>query len=130
MKILLDTNAWIWWLTNPAMLNRNAAALLGDPASVIYLSAASVLEIVIKHTIGKLVLPAAPEQLLPRAMAEDRLIELPIQHRHALQVATLPLHHRDPFDRLIIAQARVEGLPIMTADQQFTAYDAELIPAR
>jgi len=129
MRILIDTHAWLWWLADPARLDREAVALLRDPGTVVYLSAASVWEIVIKHGLGRLALPAPPGTLVPRAMAEDRLVALPIETGHVLQVAQLPLHHRDPFDRVIIAQAQVEGLPVLTADPRFGAYEVSLIPA-
>jgi len=129
MRILVDTHAWIWWLIEPQRLSRDAVTLLADRGTAVYLSTASVWEVIIKHAVGKLALPAAPEVLVPQAMADDGMIELPIAHRHALQVTHLPIHHRDPFDRVIIAQAQVEGMPILTADRRFAAYDVALIQA-
>ena len=129
MRILIDTHAWIWWLSQPTRLKAEAVTLLSDPATTAYLSAASVWEIVIKHGLGKLTLPAAPEVLVPRAMAEDGFVALAIEHRHVLQVAQLPPVHRDPFDRVIIAQAQVEGLPILTADETFSSYAVTVLAA-
>jgi PIN domain nuclease of toxin-antitoxin system len=129
MRILIDTHAWLWWLADPERLSAEAVALLCNPATVVYLSAASVWEVVIKHGLGRLALPAAPGVLVPRAMADDGMIGLAVETGHVLQVAQLPLHHRDPFDRLIIAQAQVEGLTVLTADPKFSAYSVTLIPA-
>ncbi len=129
MRLLVDTHVWLWWLTEPTRLNLEAGALLADPGNRIFLSAASVWEIVIKHALGKLTLPADPDQLVPRAMAEDGLIGLAIGHAHVLRVGRLPHHHRDPFDRVLVAQAQVEGMPILTADPVFGAYDVPLLRA-
>jgi PIN domain nuclease of toxin-antitoxin system len=129
MRILIDTQAWVWWLIEPRKLSRDAIALLEDRQTTVYLSTVCVWEVVIKYAVGKLVLPAAPAIMVPRSMADDGLVELPIEHRHALQVTHLPLHHRDPFDRVIIAQAQVEGMPILTADRQFARYDVDVIQA-
>jgi PIN domain nuclease of toxin-antitoxin system len=103
--------------------------LLNAWANTFYLSAASVWEIVIKHAAGKLRLPAEPVAYLRGRLAETPAGILPISHEHALQVALLPLHHRDPFDRMLIAQAQVEGLHLMTADRQFKAYPVDLVSA-
>jgi PIN domain nuclease of toxin-antitoxin system len=129
MRILVDTHVWLWWLSAPARLHPEAVTLLADAGNTLYLSAASVWEIVIKHGLGKLTLPSSPAVLVPQAIAEDGLVPLAIEHRHALAVTTLPPVHRDPFDRLIIAQAQVEGLPVLTADETFREYGVNVVPA-
>ena len=99
------------------------------PENELFLSAASAWEIAIKHAIGKLKLPEPPERYVPSRLEALRTLALPIEHSHALQVGSLPRHHRDPFDRLLIAQAQLEDLPILTSDEVFASYDVETIPA-
>jgi PIN domain nuclease of toxin-antitoxin system len=86
-------------------------------------------EIAIKFGVGKLRLPEQPDAYLPRVMRTMGITPLPIEHRHALHVATLPKHHRDPFDRLLVAQAQIEQLPLMTANASLRAYDVEIVAA-
>lgn len=130
MEILIDTHVWLWWITAPDRLRTGAIDMLNDRRNTIYLSAASVWEVVIKHARGKLQLPVPPAEFVPSRMARDGITGIAIEHAHVLQVTHLPLHHHDPFDRIIIAQAQVEGWPIMTADSWFNAYEVEVIPAR
>lgn len=130
MRILLDTQCWLWMLTEPDRLAESARGLLSSPDNELFVSAASSWEIAIKYSIGRLSLPSEPAMLVPQWLAESRVSSLAIEHDHALQVSKLPHHHRDPFDRMLIAQAHVERLPILTADRQFAAYDVELLPAR
>jgi PIN domain nuclease of toxin-antitoxin system len=101
--------------------------MLTDPTNERLLSAASSWEIAIKYALGKLPLPQPPAEYVPSRMARSRTKPLVIEHGHALHVATLPSHHRDPFDRLIIAQAHLERLPVLTADPQFERYDVQLL---
>lgn len=129
MRLLVDTHVWLWWLSEPSRLNSEALARLEDPNSVVLISAASVWEIVIKHSLGKLELPTAPEEFVPIAMAADGMAGLAIEHAHVLQVGQLPPLHRDPFDRLLVAQCQVESVPIMTADPLLLAYDIEVLKA-
>lgn len=91
------------------------------------LSAASSWEIAIKSALGKLNLPEPPEVYVPSRMKRSGVDALPIQHSHALRVASLPAHHRDPFDRLLVAQAALEGLSLVSADPVFDLYDVNLI---
>lgn len=98
-------------------------------ANELLLSAASAWEIAVKHSLGRLRLPMDPAEYVPNRLAATRTSPLAIQHSHALRVARLPLHHRDPFDRMLIAQAQVEGLPLLTADPQLAAYDVEILRA-
>ena len=101
-----------------------------DPATVRLLSSASVWEIVIKHQLGKLSLPAMPGDFVPSRLATTRTEVLEISARHALRVAELPEHHRDPFDRMLVAQALVEGIPFMTSDRMPARYQFERLRPR
>lgn len=98
------------------------AALLENSANDLLLSAVSSWEIAIKHSLGKLTLPAAPEMYVPKQIERTGVTPLPVEHSHALRVAALPSHHRDPFDRLLVAQAELEGATLLTADRQFVPY--------
>ena len=108
-------------------LSRQTQVLLQDPENEIFLSAASSWEIAIKCALGKLPLPMAPMEYVLSRMETSGTAPLPIQHSHALQAGSLPRHHADPFDRLLIAQAQLENLHILTADSQFEAYEVALL---
>jgi len=103
--------------------------LLQDPENQLFLSAASSWEIAIKYALGKLPLPLPPMEYVLSRMATSGTSPLPIQHSHMLYAGSLPLHHADPFDRLLIAQAQLEGLKILTADSQIAAYEVDLLRA-
>lgn len=128
MRALLDTHVWLWMLSQPERL---AAALpvIEDPRSRLLLLSASSWEIAIKYALGRLPLPDPPSRYVPERIRSSGVTPLPVEHAHALAVAELPTHHRDPFDRLLVAQARLEGVPIITADPALAAYDVELIRA-
>ncbi len=130
MKILLDTQCWLWWIATPEKLSRNTRRRIADKRNTVYLSAASAWEIAIKYSIGKLPLPEPPWQFVPKRLARDAITALPIEIMHALHVADLPQHHKDPFDRLLISQSIQEGIPIMTADEQFEPYEVQIIWVR
>jgi PIN domain nuclease of toxin-antitoxin system len=125
LRVLLDTHCWLWLCASPERFSKKALAQLADPTTVRLLSSASVWEIVIKHGLGKLPLPAQPRDFVPSRLATTQTEVLEISADHALRVADLPHHHRDPFDRMLIAQAVVEGIPLMTADRLFARYDVE-----
>ena len=127
MKFLLDTHCWLWLQTDRERFDAELLASLAARTSQRYLSAASVWEIVIKHAIGKLSLPEPPATYVPERMRVSGFRELPISRAHALAVGVLPPHHRDPFDRVLVAQARSEGLTLVTADSTFARYDVRLI---
>lgn len=127
MRVLVDTHCWLWALARPEALNAEAAALLGDSDTEVVFSAASVWEIAIKSSLGKLRISHSAGDSLFDIIDSQPLTRLPILHSHARHVATLPRHHGDPFDRLLIAQAQMENLPIMTADDQFLRYEIEVI---
>lgn len=123
MTYLLDTHVWLWMLSQPERLGDDALSLVRDRQSRLLLSAASSWEIAIKHSIGRLDLPEDPETYVPDRMVATGVQGLPVQHSHALRVATLPRHHNDPFDRLLIAQALLEAAPVITADPSFELYE-------
>lgn len=125
MKLLLDSHAFLWWLAEDAKLSATARKAVADPASTVHVSAATVWELSIKAALGKLDLDGAD---LAEEIGENDFIEIPITARHALAAAFLPRHHDDPFDRMLIAQARIEGLTIVTRDLAFRAYDITIVP--
>lgn len=114
---------------NPRRLSQRSRELLQDPGNQLYLSAASSWEIAIKYALGKLPLPLPPMEYVLSRMETSGTSPLPVQHSHALHAGSLPLHHADPFDRLLIAQAQLENLGILTADRQFEAYEVDLLRA-
>lgn len=128
MRILLDTQSWLWMASAPERFSDPARSLVDARETDLYLSAASAWEIAIKFSLGKLRLPEPPARYVPDRVGAMGILALPIEHGHALRVASLPSHHRDPFDRLLIAQAQLEGLPILTSDPVFGAYDVVTIP--
>lgn len=126
MRLLLDTHTWLWMQAKSKRLNPDAMALLRDPGNELLLSAVTSWEIAVKYALGKLPLPAPPAEYVPDRMRSSGVVALPVTHSHALHVATLPEHHRDPFDRMLIAQAQTEQLTILTADRLFERYDVPL----
>ncbi len=108
---------------SPQRFSADALALVADSDHEFYLSAASAWEIAFKWTLGKLPLPQPPAEYLPRCLERQGVLGLPLQLRHALHVASLPPHHGDPFDRLLVAQAQIEELTFLTADRQLGAYE-------
>jgi len=127
VKYLLDTSVFLWSAGAPERLNHRATALLSSGTSELYLSAASVWEIAIKFALGSLSLPEPPRQFIPLAIRVLTLRSLDIVYQHSLAAGELPQHHRDPFDRMLIAQARSESMVLLTADRLFKSYDVELI---
>lgn len=126
MRLLLDTHVFLWANQAPDRLGpwRDVVA---DQANELLLSAASSWELAIKTASGRLRLPEPVEVYVPSRMAAVGLAGVAVEHQHALAVSTLPMHHRDPFDRLLIAQAMLLGVPILTADAAFDAYDVEVL---
>ena len=127
MRALLDTHAFLWWDLDDPHLSALAADLIGDGQSEILVSAASLWEIALKVGHGRLKLPGPIERYVPARLATYRFGTLPVSAEHALRVARLPEIHRDPFDRLLVAQAQVEGLPIVTADPAIGRYDVDVL---
>jgi PIN domain nuclease of toxin-antitoxin system len=126
VRLLLDTHVFLWLLAEPERLGDHLAAL-EDPAHQLFLSAASSWEIAIKHAIGRLLLPEPPERFLPGRLRALDATAVPVEHNHALATASLPPVHRDPFDRLLVAQARALGVPILTADRVLTRYPVDVL---
>lgn len=129
MNLLLDTHVLIWWLEKNPRLGAQAKVTLRNPDMRPWMSAASVWEISIKMALGRFDLADPPEAWVPRLLGEWGVRALPITPTHAMAVRTLPLHHRDPFDRMLIAQAQCEGLTLVTADPRIMAYDVRTIDA-
>ena len=122
MKLLLDTHAFLWFVWKHARLSAAAQALILDPKNILFFSMASCWEIAVKVSISKLALAEPYAVFMPREIAANRLLLLPVEMAHVSAVATLPLHHRDPFDRLLITQSLVEGMPLVSADPLFDRY--------
>jgi PIN domain nuclease of toxin-antitoxin system len=127
VKLLLDTQCWLWWFAQPDHLNAAAIAAISDETNELWLSVASVWEMGIKVALGKLPLPEPLDSYLPSRMAQLGVRSLDIRAAHALQAAFLPLHHRDPFDRMLIAQAQVEQMTVATSDSQLKLYEVPLL---
>jgi PIN domain nuclease of toxin-antitoxin system len=127
VKYLLDTSVWLWSLTASERISREGRELLVRGRQEIYLSAASSWEIGIKSALGKLRLPEPAISYVPKRMAAQGLRPQAITHSHALAVSELPTYHTDPFDRLLIAQAQIEGMAILTADRAFQPYPVEIV---
>ncbi len=127
MRVLLDTQVFLWWVTNDARLSTRARDLISDGDNEVMISAASGWEIAIKSRLGKIQLPESPERFVPAQVISNGFKSLPILLDHALRVCALPDHHRDPFDRILVAQGQVEHLPIITTDPQIARYDIEVI---
>jgi len=127
VRVLLDTNAFIWWNLDAGKLSRPAFAAIDATNNEIFLSAVSAWEIAIKYAKGLLTLPEEPRVFVPACIADDGLSPLPVEVTHALQAGALPRIHKDPFDRLLVAQSQLEGLPILTSDARIAAYGVEVI---
>jgi PIN domain nuclease of toxin-antitoxin system len=118
LRLLLDTHILLWWVANDPSLSPTAAALIRDPENMVFISAVSLWEIWLKQSLGKLRLPVGFEEKLQMEAFEN----LPLTAAQTRQVATLPWHHRDPFDRMLVAQARTEHLILLTADAVIGGY--------
>jgi len=127
VKYLLDTNIFLWSSGAPEKLNRQATTVLSSGSSEVYLSAASSWEIAIKFALRSLKLPSPPSRFIPDAMRILSLRSLEISHSHSLAAGALPPHHRDPFDRMLIAQACSETMVLLTADTGFMRYEVETL---
>lgn len=125
MRLLLDTHVLLWWLDYNPKLSPVACRAINDPATTVAVSAASAWEIAIKAALGKL---EAPSDLEAR-LVTDRLDPLPITVAHALEAGALPRHHDDPFDRMLVAQARLDGYTLVTADPVLGRYQVAILPA-
>jgi PIN domain nuclease of toxin-antitoxin system len=124
-RYLLDTHVLIWWASSPIQLAEKARLAIGDGRSYIVVSAATAWEIAVKQRIGKLSMPHDVMSLI----RDNRFIPMPIAIQHAEATQSLPLHHRDPFDRLLVAQAQAEGLTLVTRDRDILKYDVPTLLA-
>jgi len=122
VRLLLDTHAFLWFLLDDPQLSVTAQAIIVDPLNNIEVSPASYWEIAIKIRLRKYALPEPYQAFMEREIADNDFHILPIEPRHTALLTTLPLHHKDPFDRLLVAQANVEGIPLISADSQLDAY--------
>ena len=127
MRLLLDTHIFIWWADQPEKLSHAALSALEDEANELLLSVASVWEMQIKIQLGKLKLSLPLKELVKNQQDTNDLRVSPVALTHVLALDSLPFHHKDPFDRLLIAQCMAEGLTIVTADSQFSAYSVKLL---
>lgn len=125
MRYLVDTHVLIWWLEKSPRLSPRCYDVINDPYNAIYVSVVSAWEMAIKASKGKLKVP--PD--LAETLAANRFTILSIELRHALALQELPLHHRDPFDRMLIAQARIEKLTLVTRDSRILKYEVETLEA-
>jgi len=126
MNLLLDTHAFLWWITDAPKLSKTARELMGNGQNILYWSAASSWEVSIKYALGRLHLPEIPEIFLPSELSQNRIESLPVIDAHAFRAGHLPRYHRDPFDRMLIAQAQVESLALLSNDQKLGLYDVDV----
>lgn len=122
MRLLLDTHTFIWFVEDNPKLSHDAKALIENGDNEVFLSAASLWEMAIKVNLGKLDLGLPFETFVPQQLAHNLVSLLDIRFSHIIPVATLPLHHRDPFDRLLISQSITEQMPIVSADTALDGY--------
>jgi PIN domain nuclease of toxin-antitoxin system len=127
VRILLDTHAFVWWVLDDARLSPVSRELLLDRSNDVLLSAASAYEISVKAARGRLTLPEPAETYVSSRMASEGFTPLPVQISHAVRAGSLPPIHRDPWDRLLVAQSQLDDVPILTADPVIGQYDVETI---
>ena len=127
MNALLDTHAFIWWVTDAPQLSTTAKDFIASPNNQIFFSVAGAWEIIIKVGTGKLNIPEEPDPYITSRLTDNRFEVLEIELAHVLQVAKLPDLHRDPFDRIIIAQSQVTEMPILTIDRLIVQYDVDVV---
>lgn len=127
MKVLLDTHVFLWWINDDSRLSQNVRQIISDSANELFLSAVSGWEIAIKSRLGRLDLPGNLEGFISEQIAFNAMQSLPVKMSHALHTYSLPLLHRDPFDRMLVSQSQLERLPILTMDTQIAAYDVDVL---
>jgi PIN domain nuclease of toxin-antitoxin system len=127
MRLLLDTHIFLWYISADPQLPIPFRDAIRDPANEVYLSVASVWESVIKYALGKLPLPAPPAEYLPQQRAAHQIAPLPLEEEALAHLASLPAFHRDPFDRILIAQVLQHGLTLITVDDAVRAYPVPLL---
>jgi len=127
MKYLLDTHIFLWWNLGKGQLSERVIDIISDGSNEIYLSAVSAWEIAIKVAKKRLTIPEEPMRFVPSRMQLHGFQPLPIQIHHATRVYELPLHHNDPFDRLLIAQSQVESMPLISVDANIRKYEVDVV---
>lgn len=127
MKALVDTHVMLWWLGADNRLSQRVSKLIADGDNELFWSIASSWEISVKLGLGKLEIDRPVHRLFADLLGEQGLVSLAVTHDHCARLATLPQHHRDPFDRMLVVQAQVEGIPVLTADPKFSLYDVEVL---
>lgn len=127
MRLLLDTHTFLWWCANDPNLSPLARKHIADGSNEVFLSAVSAWEIAIKSRLGKLALPDKPEAFITAMLKRHGFSVLAISMRHVMADYDLPAHHSDPFDRLLIAQATIEGLNLVSNDIKMAAYAVEIL---
>ena len=127
MRALLDTHTFLWFNANDPRLGKDALDVISDGENDVFLSAVSAWEIAIKHSRGRLPEVSDPDSYVASWMARYGFQPLLITIRHALRAGPLPLLHRDPFDRMLVSQSQIEGLPILTSDPNIARYEVEVI---
>jgi PIN domain nuclease of toxin-antitoxin system len=127
MRILLDTCTFLWAATDAPQLSRTAIEQISDPENSLFLSAASAWEIAVKYASGRLKLADVPRKYIPARRAIGGIAPLPIHENAALYAAQLPRHHKDPFDRILICQSIIHGLPILSPDPLLAQYPVRLL---
>ena len=128
MKILVDTHIFLWAITDDSRLTKSQRQVYSDERNDLFLSVASVWEIVIKVAVGKLPLPQPSVAYVERQMKKNQIKLLPVRLPHLSALESVPLLHRDPFDRILVAQANVEGMPILSADPLISQYGVTVLP--
>jgi PIN domain nuclease of toxin-antitoxin system len=123
----LDTHVFLWWVTDEPSLSEPAHEAIANPDNDVLISPVSGWEIVIKAALGRLELPGPPPEFIPEQLRKNDFGVLPVSMQHALEVSKLPPHHQDPFDRLLIAQARSDGLPLVSGDAAIRDYEVEVL---
>lgn len=122
MRLLLDTHAFLWWVADDERLSPRAAALIAEPSNEVLVSAATAWEVVVKSALGRVEVPTPVDRFLTAQIEANAFIPLPIHMRHTLGLAALPQIHRDPFDRILVAQAVAEDLTIVSRDRVMDGY--------
>ena len=129
MRLLLDTHAFLWFIAGDARLSADSREAIRDPNNEVFFSVVSLWEAIVKHGLGKLPLPEPPELYLPQQRERHRIAPLPLDEASVAQLAQLPKVHRDPFDRMLVCQARALGLTLVTADPMMRAYPVAVLSA-
>jgi PIN domain nuclease of toxin-antitoxin system len=126
LRVLLDTHAFLWWISDDPRLSDRAREIMADGRNELFFSAASGWEISIKAGLGRLEVPEDLQRFISDQLSRNAFQSLPIYLSHALRTRALPAHHRDPFDRILISQAIVEEMPLLSADPQISHYPVEV----